>query len=498
MDWIFELPRPVREAVLAAAGIGLAVVLFRFILRRAFVRLSNRNMATILERQFPQLNDSLLTSVSLLDRPIEPSGFNPQMLAHTSNLARQRLDDVPLSQVFNPMPLVRKVVIALGLALAVGLLAVMAPAVLSLWAERNLLLADKHVAAQDPPGGGGLYRRRGQGGRRREFRSPRAGLPRRYRNTRHSAKRSRSAIATKAAAATARPCRTSAGRRLPAAADEVLQEYSYPFTGVLSSIHLDIAGGDARLYDLQLKVVPNPDLNLKLVCEYPPYIERGPLTIDSVSGAVPVRVPIGSRVTIRGTADKPLEMARIDCPAVGGQRGLASAVSAATNWAPSGTSSRIRSNLFPPPRPRKPAPRAAAKGPGKRAPEARPAAKPPHEYTLQFTLRDTDGLKARDPIFLTLVAVPDEPPEVKVRLVGTREPVVTPKGRLPVTGTITDDQGWAGPGGTTPSRSGPRRQSRRNHPATLRRSPANPPRPPRSDRARCLWPSCLNIWQSMS
>ena len=80
-------------------------------------------------------------------------------------------------------------------------------------------------------------------------------------------------------------------------------------------MRLDIAGGDARLDGLQLKVVPNPTLNLKLVCDYPPYMERSPLTIDPVSGAVPVRVPIGSRVTIRGTADKPLETARIDCPA---------------------------------------------------------------------------------------------------------------------------------------------------------------------------------------
>ena len=64
------------------------------------------------------------------------------MLAHTSDLAQQRLDNVPLSEVFNPMPLVRKVVIALGLAAAIGLLAVMAPAVLNLWAERNLLLAN--------------------------------------------------------------------------------------------------------------------------------------------------------------------------------------------------------------------------------------------------------------------------------------------------------------------------------------------------------------------
>ena len=64
------------------------------------------------------------------------------MLAYTSNLARQRADNLPLSQVFNPMPLARKVIIALGLALAIGLLAVMAPSVLSLWAERNLRLAN--------------------------------------------------------------------------------------------------------------------------------------------------------------------------------------------------------------------------------------------------------------------------------------------------------------------------------------------------------------------
>ena len=130
-------------ALLVVAGIGLALVLFLFILRRAFVRLSDGNMATILERQFPLLNDSLLTSVSLLDRPIEPSGFNPQMLAHTGDLACQRMDNLPLSEVFDPMPVVRKVVVALGLALAIGLLAVMAPNVLNLWAQRNLLLAEK-------------------------------------------------------------------------------------------------------------------------------------------------------------------------------------------------------------------------------------------------------------------------------------------------------------------------------------------------------------------
>ena len=84
---------------------------------------------------------------------------------------------------------------------------------------------------------------------------------------------------------------------------------------------------------------------------------------------------------------------------------------------------------------------AGGKGAGEKVATGVDPATKPHEIALQFTLRDTDGLKTRDPLVLTLVAVPDEPPEVKVRLVGTREPVVTPMGRLPVTGTISDDHG---------------------------------------------------------
>ncbi len=184
LDWCFELPRPLRVAVLAVAGIGLAVVLFRFILRRAFVRLSDGNMATLLERQFPQFNDSLLTSVLLCggeeagyslrgsgsgeqgarndpaSTDLSPGSQLPaprfEMLARTARVAQQGLAAAPLSQVFNPMPLVRKAVIALGLAAAVGLLAVVNSPVLNLWAERNLLLSRRDMAAQDPPGGRGL------------------------------------------------------------------------------------------------------------------------------------------------------------------------------------------------------------------------------------------------------------------------------------------------------------------------------------------------------
>ena len=450
IDWCFEPPRPLRGALLAAAGIGLAMVLFLFILRRAFVRLSDRNMATILERQFPQLNDSLLTSVFLLDRPTHdpehrvPRGVNPQMLAHTSHLAQQRLDNVPLSQVFNPMPVVRKVVIALGMALAIGLLAAMAPSVLNLWFQRNLLLAKAEWPRKirlEAVGFTDGVAKVAQGANfelrvhalRGDTEVP--VIPDRvevrYRDEAGGGDR-------KTMKNIGAPVTSSAGTLYPGLADQVLREYSYSFTGVLSSKHLDIAGGDARLYGLQLKVVPNPNLSLRVVRTYPSYIDRKPSIIDPVSAAVPVRVPIGSTVTIQGKANKPLETVQIDCP--GAER--------RTDWPQEFRGGALGPDQdeftyafvpFPAPaaKPAKTPANAMEKGHAETAAEA----KSPHEYTLQFALRDTDGFKSRDPITMTLVAVPDEPPEVRVRLVGTREPVVTPKGRLPVTGMITDDWG---------------------------------------------------------
>ena len=62
IDWFFEPPRPLRIALLGVAGLGLAVAIFVYILRRAFVRLSDTSMATLLERRFPAFNDSSLTT----------------------------------------------------------------------------------------------------------------------------------------------------------------------------------------------------------------------------------------------------------------------------------------------------------------------------------------------------------------------------------------------------------------------------------------------------
>ena len=64
-DWFFEPPAAVRMVILAAAGLATAAIIFRLVGRCAFVPLGDRNVASVLERRFPQLNDSLLTAVVL-------------------------------------------------------------------------------------------------------------------------------------------------------------------------------------------------------------------------------------------------------------------------------------------------------------------------------------------------------------------------------------------------------------------------------------------------
>ncbi len=435
IDWTFEPPLLVRQIILAAGVAGLAAALFIYILRRAFVRLSDSNMATVLERRFPEFNDSLLTTVVLSRRSAEEAGFNPSMLAGTGRRAEAKMAAARVAEVFDPMPWVRKLIVTLGLAAAIGLLAWRAPDVLGLWTQRNLMLTDKLwprrirlevVGFKD--GTAKVAAGANFDLRVRAFRGDTEipVLPDRveirYRD--ETGASYRKTMKTIGAAAS-----------LPAPGDRVLQEYGYQFAGLLSTVHFDLIGGDARVWNCVIKVVPNPSLKLSLVCKYPDYIERNSSTIEVGTDAV--AVPVGSRLTVSGTASKPLETLNIDFPTSENRASLHTELSGDQLGGDRNTFSYTFDPFPNPPE---------AKGAVAKNAEASPtrsvsAGQPSREYSLQFTLRDSDGIKGRDPISLNLVAVPDEPPDVKVRLVGTREPVVTTKGRLPATGTIADDHG---------------------------------------------------------
>ncbi|MGD0896671.1 MAG: hypothetical protein ABR915_02470 [Thermoguttaceae bacterium] len=406
VDWFFEPPRAVRAVLLAVAAAGLVFVILRLIVSRAMVPLADSSMAMLLERRFPQLEDSLLTSVLLLPRRPEVAGYNPDMLARTCREADRRLAGLRAAEVFDPMPLLRKATVAGCLAAIIVLLGVLAPEALGVWLQRSVLLSDRlwpRKIRLEPVGftdgvakvasgadfdllvrafhGDTLVaitpkqveiRYRIEGGpRKRQFMND-LGNP-------------------------ANPLDGPAGT--------VLREYGYTFRAVLAPMRLDIVGGDCSLPPLKIVVVPNPTLeSIELEYHYPEYMDRPPET-KAVKGTM--AVPLGTRPVVHARANKPLQSVRVDDPSEKS------------------------------PRPRRL--EVEALGADARQVDL-PLAPLERDTTLLFTLYDADGIKSREAIPLVLAAVPDEPPQLAVRLTGIG-PAVTPQARLPLAGQITDDYG---------------------------------------------------------
>jgi len=310
IDWLFEPSREVRGMLLAAAAVVLAGVLFRLIGRRIFVPLTDGNMATLLERRFPHLDDSLLTSVTLTRRRAEDSGCDRRMLARTCREAERRLAAVTLPDVFNPMPLRRKVVLAACLAAAIAGLAVAAPETLDTWGRRNLLFSDElwpRKIRLEPVGFDEDRVAKVASGADFDL------IVQAFRGDTELPVAPDSVEVRYRIEGGARGRHTMTRLGVGSASLEILQEYGYTFRGVLSPVRFDVVGGDVRLSDYQIQVVPNPTLTkVELEFAYPAYMDRPRRTVP-VAGAT--QVPVGTRLTVHGRANKKLDSVRIECSA---------------------------------------------------------------------------------------------------------------------------------------------------------------------------------------
>ena len=400
-DWVFEPPAPLRVAIIAVVAIAFVWVLYRFILRRAFVRLADRSMALLLERRFRKLDDSLLTMVELAEHENPTGEFNADMIAVTERDALAGIDDIKLNAVFNLRPLVRRVgfaVLLVGSILAFGIAAQDA---FGIWVRRSLLLSDEM-------------------------------WPRKTRLTvvgfedRSSIKVARGSDVDLAVRADATPGRivpevvevryaSADGARvrenLSRQGDAVVgrddfQPFSYKFKGLLAPIDFYVTGGDDRQGPYHLEVVDSPTISrMTLHCEYPAYMRRTPRDIP-VTGIMPI--PRGTKIVIRAESNKDLREVQID--------------EVADDNSPKTTRTTIEeSNATP------------------REFEFT-MDRIDGDTTLLVTLLDSDGIKSRSPVQLALTAVTDEPPQVMARLTGIGT-AITPQARLPLAGEIRDDYG---------------------------------------------------------
>jgi hypothetical protein len=194
------------------------------------------------------------------------------------------------------------------------------------------------------------------------------------------------------------------------------QLFSHTVQGVLAPMDLEIVGGDDRLRGLHVDVVESPAITgMTLYVEYPDYMVRPDLGLYTPR-ELPVtefmQLPLGSRVTVRAETNKELVEVTVDY-----REDDKTQVTRTVEVSP------------------KPA------GPARRRFEFT-LDHLNDDKTLLFTLLDSDGLRNREPVRLSIGARPDEPPQValKLRGIGT---AITKQARLPIAGQITDDYGLA-------------------------------------------------------
>ncbi len=164
---------------------------------------------------------------------------------------------------------------------------------------------------------------------------------------------------------------------------------------MLTPLEFYIRGGDDRLGPLHVDVVDSPTIGqMVLHCEYPEYMNRQPRDL-SVAGAV--SLPRGTRVTVLAETNKDIVQAQID-DVSDEQTPVAHRFDLTQDGSPGGRRFEYVVEALD------------------------------RDTTLRFTLLDVDGIRSRDPVRLSLAAIDDEAPQVRVQLSGIGT-AITPQAR---------------------------------------------------------------------
>lgn len=395
-DWCVEPPPWVRAALLVATAACLLWVLAGRLLVRLAVPLRDDALAVIVERSHPEFRDGLSTAISLAGGRRED--VDPALLARTTAAAEALVGRVDRRRIFRHRSLSLLAVAAVAAVATIAGFVALRPAVAGVWVRRSLLLRDEpwprrtvleaegFVAGVRKVARGAdvdvIVRARGAGG-------PPAAVdlrmwgPTGWKTTRMG---------------------TRGG------VDGRNQTFGHVIEAVGEDLRLEVRGGDARLRNLRLLVVAPPAMEAIEIRGVPPEYLGGPIRTPPVSRLV--SLPRGSRVAIDCRATKPLAAGRITVRPVGTLPGADTVLVGERSAGSSGTDVAGLVDVLD------------------------------RDLVVTLELVDTDGLTNRDPITFTLLAMPDEQPRVAARLRGIST-AVTPRARLPLEGTISDDHALA-------------------------------------------------------
>ncbi|MEX2168686.1 MAG: hypothetical protein WD851_05220 [Pirellulales bacterium] len=392
-DWLWEPSRQARLAAWCGVAAGLMLLLYRFAWLRLRRPLPNRSIALLVERAHPELSDRLLTSVAPVSAA-ESAVFLKFVDQGVTELAR----DYRSADVVSLRSLKSKLLLTTVLLGTIVAFAAWQAEAFGTWIDR-LALSETlwprrvHLTVEgfEPDEQGRLVRRIPRfestevvvhADLAGEFEAP-AEVQIRYRTKGQELQR----------AFCARVGEAEKGR-------DPAQAYRHQFADLREPLILEIRGGDDRITNLHIEVLPRPRiLSLQIDAVYPEYLRMAPRRLAAASV---ITVPTGTSLTIHGRASQPLR--QLDASAsIAGLSPLQIEIDAAKP-------EEFRVTIA-----------------------ALPAA-----GELSLLPIDSLGVAARESYLLTLVAEPDALPTATAQLVGIGA-AITPEATIPLTIRAEDD-----------------------------------------------------------
>jgi len=382
LDHTLRFDRPQRAAVLGIGLAALGVLAWRRLVRPLGRRLGDDALARAVEARHGELGESLLAAVQLarLADP-EAAGASPALVQASIDLGVRRAAGLDFTDVLDRRRRNRNLLVAGGAMAVLVLAGLLFPSTMSLWWQRNVLLADVDwpqatylaiLGADD----GILVCPRGDDLPIQVQADPAGVVP---------------AVVTLDHRGGG-----SAGSETMVVVGE--NRFRTVFRNVLEPFQVRVRGGDDVTPWCDVRLVERPVVeDLVLTYTPPAYVGAEPRTLPSNVGSYPVLE--GSRLEIRGTASKDLAWSRLLLGKTDlgeleriGQRGFRAELAG----------DRLTGGIY------------------------------------GISLMDRTGLASREPARFSLKVRPDRKPLVRARLEGIGD-LIVPRAVVPVRAAMRDD-----------------------------------------------------------
>ncbi|MDR3108108.1 MAG: hypothetical protein LBU65_00265 [Planctomycetaceae bacterium] len=410
-DRFFQPAWGVRCFLLISMLAVVFLIFWRRLGQRVFARIRTDQLAMVLERQCPALNETLLTTVDFQLHDEQNSNANTadidndihvEMLRITSLAASAVISGIRIGRMFRYGRLVVRVLAAfVMLGVIVGFCNLYANAA-SIWFSRCVLLSD----AQWPRESRILIEGFDENGRVRIARGDSFTMIVRADTT----------MPLVPDTVFVRIGTKDAGFRGVLIDEFRLEDrddgisyrtFTQTFQELLESVELTVQSGDVWRSGLQIEVVPPPVLtDLRLMPRYPDYMP--PTTVQSIRPTARTVLPPGCDVTLDAAASKRLRQATL----IYSKRENDKVENVENVLTLNETGEQFTASLT----------------------DLR------EDTAIELVLEDFDGLKNRQPIRFEIAMQPDIPPAISTRLRGIGA-AITPQATLPVEGQVTDDYG---------------------------------------------------------